>query len=253
VTSETFDYALGARALARHVKEKMLAHEKEDWRFAQQGKAFWHNIRSLYNYRGARVESYIAWKLRLDPIYRHIDEIVPVEGFILDLGCGFGLMANILARKSLHRHVMGVDFDKAKIEIASGTVPIRLDTSFEIQDIREWEYPKADTVLLIDVLHYWSEETQESIIEKVGACLPEGGTVIFRDALSEGKWRHRLTAWSEVFSTKTGQNRRGDTLCFRHRDFYLSAFEHAGLKLFSEPPNLGRGSNAVLIFRKERR
>ena len=147
---------------------------------------------------------------------------------------------------------MGVDFDKVKIEIASRTVPARLDTSFETQDIREWEYPKADTVLLIDVLHYWSGATQASIIEKVGACLPEGGTVVFRDALGEGTWRHRLTAWSEVFSTKTGQNRRGDAFCFRHRDFYLSTFKRAGLELFSEPPNLGRGSNAVLIFRKER-
>ena len=252
VTTKTFDYSLGARALARHVKEKMLAHEKEDWRLAQQGKPFWRNIRALYNYRGARVESYITWKLRLDPIYRRVDEIVPLEGFILDLGCGFGLMSNILARKSLHRRVKGVDFDKPKIEIANRTVPARLDTSFETQDIRQWEYPNADTVLLIDVLHYWSEETQKSIIEKVGACLPEGGTVVFRDALDESKWRHRLTAWSEVFSTTAGQNRRGETLCFLHRDFYLSTFKRAGLELFSEPPNLGRGSNAVLIFRKER-
>lgn len=252
VTTETFDYALGARALARHVKEKMLAHEKEDWRLAQQGKPFWRNIRALYNYRGARVEAYITWKLRLDPIYRRVDEIVPVEGFILDLGCGFGLMSNILARKSLHRRVMGVDFDESKIAIAGRTVPARLETSFETQDIRHWEYPEADTVLLIDVLHYWPEETQASIIEKVGACLPEGGTVVFRDALDEGKWRHRLTAWSEVFSTKSGQNRRGDALCFGDREFYLSTFKRAGLELFSEPPNLGRGSNAVLIFRKER-
>jgi len=250
VTPRDFDYSQGARALARHVKEKMQAVQHGDWRIAQDGKAFWHNIRSLYNYRGAYVERYIRWKLRLDPIYRHVDGLIPEQGAVLDLGCGYGLMSNILARKSLRRQVVGVDFDERKIGVARGTAAWALNLKFELGDLFDWDFPPADAVVLVDVLHYWRRDGQRRIISKAAACLSSGGTLLFRDACREDTWRHRVTVWSERFSTISGHNRPGQGLHFADRDFYLRAFTEEGLELTAEPPGLGPGSDAVMVFRK---
>ncbi len=255
VTPRSFDYALGSRALADHTKALMLRHADEDWRLAQDGKAFWHNIRMLYNYRGPYVENYIAWKLRLDPIYRQIDALVPLCGTVLDLGCGYGLMSNILARKSLSRRVVGVDFDEGKIAVARGSVigarvsPSEPNVTIEAHNILSWDFPPADCVLLIDTLHYWSAERQRRVIEKAAACLRSGGRLIVREACAERTVKHGLTAWAEKFGVILRRNRAGDGLVFMGRDFYLNAFEHAGLRR-EQTACRAPGSNEVFVLEK---
>ena len=244
------DDAQDARALADRVKGLMLEHVSPDWRIAQNGEAFWHNIRTLYNYRGAYVESYVRWKLRLDPIYREIDSVVPVRGSVLDLGCGYGVMSHILARKSLERRVIGVDFDERKIGIARQTALATPNLSIEMQDILEWEYPPADAALLIDVLHYWPKEKQLRILEKAAACLREGGVLIVRSAVASSGWAHRATAWAEIFARVTRRNRRSDGLFFLERDFYLEAFRRTELVLQATTTESSRGSNELFILRK---
>lgn len=253
VTAKDFDYGLGARLLCNEVKGRMNAFVHEDWRLAQNSKAFWRNIRSLYNYVGAYGESYISWKLRLDPIYRGVDALVPEKGSILDLGCGYGLMTHILARKSLQRHLTGVDFDERKIRIARWATCSNENVTFELQDLLKWEYPEADAVVLVDVLHYWSEDKQRSILSKIYNCLRPGGVLVFRDGLASCSLRHRLVNYGERFSCFFGQNRRGDGLLFGDRAFYMNAFENCGLQLARELPDLGCGSNTVMVLKKELR
>lgn len=252
VTPENFDYGQGAVALARHVKDRMRTFEHEDWRIAQTGRAFWHNIRTLYNYQGAYVESYITWKLRLDPICRHIDRFVPEEGLVVDAGCGYGLMANILARKSGRRRLVGVDMDGEKIRVARRASLGCPNATFEQADLLEWDYPAADAAVLVDVLHYWSPENQRRLIAGVCGRLRPGGVLVFRDACASRGWRHRLTVLAERFSTIVARhNLAPEGLCFLEREAYLRAFEACGMRLMEEPANLNPGSNVVMIFRKE--
>jgi len=250
VTPATFDYAQGARALSAHVKQKLLELVDQDWRLAQQGRSFWHNLRSLYNYRGAYVERYVAWKLRLDPICRHVDDFVPQEGLVLDLGCGYGLMSNLLARRSLRRQVLGVDADERKIAVARATAAMSQNVTFELADLFQWQVPAADAVVLVDVLHYWELDGQRRLISRAAACLKEGGTMVFRDLCSPDTWRHRLVAWTERFATLSGQNRAGQGIHFGTRDFYLKAFAEEGLTLCAEPAHVNVGSNFTAVLRK---
>ncbi len=229
----------------------MLAFVDEDWRLSQDGPSLRHNIRSLYNYRGPYVGRYIAWKLRLDPICRRIDELVPREGLVLDLGCGFGLLSNILARKSQRRTVLGVDFDERKLAVARETARASRNLSFELRDLFTKQGPSADAVVLVDVLHYWRPEEQRRLIARAAGCLKEGGTLLFRDASPSPSWRHRLTVWVERFATLTGHNRPGHGLHFGSRQFYLQAFIAQGLSLSAQPAGICTGSNVAMVFRKE--
>ena len=251
VGPETFDYNRGSRELGHHVKKQMLEHQRADWHLAQDSRAFWHNIRSLYNYRGAFVESYIAWKLRADPIYRRIDTFVPQAGVVLDAGCGYGLMSNILARKSLDRRVIGVDLDPRKIRVAGGTALAVPNVQFELGNLLDTPFPEAQAVILVDVLHYWSKPRQRDLIAKACKALRPGGVLLFREACKSSGWRHRLTVWSERMATVLGHNRAAEGLYFYDEDFHLHAFQSNGLVLQDRPENLGRGSNEVFILRKD--
>ena len=250
ISPQTFRYSRGSSELARYVKEQMLEYENTDWRLAQDGKAFWHNIRSLYNYRGAFVESYIAWKLRLDPIYRRVDEFVSDAGVVIDVGCGYGLMSNILARKSLRRNVIGIDVDSRRIRVAQATALAVPNAQFELGNVLDAELPEADVVLLVDVLHYWSKEKQRDLIAKACNALHPGGVLVFRDACRAKGWSHRLTAWSERIAARAGHSHRGEGLHFCEEEFYLRTFDSHGLTVQERPTDMGRGSNGVLILRR---
>jgi SAM-dependent methyltransferase len=208
------------------------------------------DVLDLYAYRGPYIESYLTWKLRIDPIYRGVAPLVPARGRVLDLGCGYGLMSHILAGASLEREVIGVDFDERKIDVARCAARARSNVRFEVGDVFAWPYPPADAVVMVDMLHYWSEARQLELIARVCRCLRPGGTAVFRDGCATDSGGHLATTWGERFSTRFGFNRRGQGLQFGTRQFYVDAFEAQGLRLVAEPAGLGLGSNRVLVFQR---
>ncbi len=211
--------------------------------------AFWRNIRGLYRHAGRYVRQYVAWKIRLDPIYRRIDDLVPPAGDILDLGCGYGIMSHILAARWPARRVVGIDFDVDKIGVA-GRVGADGNPRFEVADLRTWPGRPADCVLLIDLLHYWQPAGQERIIAAACRCLGAGGTAILREGCRSRSWGHRMVALGERFTTWTSLNRRGDGLYFQPETWYVETFGRHGLCLRRRIKRLGPGSNVVMVFRR---
>lgn len=140
--------------------------------------------------------------------------------------------------------------DPGKIRVARRTALAVPNTTFVLGNLLDMEYPEAEAVILVDTLHYWSQDKQRDIIVKACDALRPGGVLVFRDAHEASGWRHRLTRWAECLTTAIGHNRRGDGLYFFGEDFYLRAFESSGLVLQDRPRNMGRGSNQVLILRK---
>jgi SAM-dependent methyltransferase len=206
--------------------------------------------RVLYRYLDIAAEQYVTWKLRLDPIFAQINSAVPKVGRILDAGCGFGIMSNLLAKRSSQRDVTGVEFDEKKLRIArcaSRTLP---NAHYIQGDLLDVEYSPADCVLLVDVLHYWSAEKQSEVIARCAAALQAGGMLLFREGMQAGSSGHRVVHWAERAAQLLGHNPRGDGLHFQTREFYLQEFTRHRLELVREPKGWGRGSNAVMIFRR---
>ena len=225
------------------------------WRYLvsvpRNDRAFWRGVQDLYGREGAYTQLYVGWKIRLDPIYQRIDPLVPAEGTVLDLGCGYGLMSFILAGKSAGRRVIGVDRDGRKIEVARRAAERTANVRFVLHDLRTWQPVPADCVLLVDVLHYWRPEGQEGIIASACRCLGAGGTVILREGCRSDSWGHRMVHWGEVFTTWTAQNRRGDGLYFQPEGFYTDVFSRHGMRVTRRIQELGPGSNVVLVFQKK--
>ena len=75
----------------------------------------------LYRFQGPYVSQFVYWKMKTDPLFRAVEKAVPARGKILDVGCGYGIVAHWLTMFSPERRVRGVDFDGEKIRVARAT------------------------------------------------------------------------------------------------------------------------------------
>lgn len=74
-------------------------------------------LKKLYRNLGY-VTAFVRWRCAHAP-YAALERLVPKEGRILDLGCGYGLFSNFLALTSDRRMVKGIDICERKLKFAS--------------------------------------------------------------------------------------------------------------------------------------
>src|SRR5262245_18664518 len=84
-----------------------------------------------------------------------MDLLLPDDGRILDVGCGFGLWTAYFGQMQPARRLVGIDRSTRRIEMARRVVEaVGVDARFEAADIRQscTEGP-FDAVYVLDVLH----------------------------------------------------------------------------------------------------
>jgi predicted exporter/SAM-dependent methyltransferase len=205
-------------------------------------------VSRLYCYQGPYVTQFVFWKMKTDPLFAAVEGAVPPRGQILDLGCGYGIVAHWLTLFAPERGVLGVDFDADKIRVAQTTTRANARVTFEWRDILEWpEYPACDCVLLCDVLHYFPRELKAQVLRKVFQALRPGGCLIVRDACAEETSRHGIVAWSEKWAMRFGQNKTRHGLHFEDEKTHLALLREAGFTSVEVEKDAGLGSNALMI------
>jgi SAM-dependent methyltransferase len=195
------------------------------------------------------MQGYVRGKLRSDPVYPAVlEHLRDVPGPILDVGCGVGLLGLYLREHGLAHEVIGIDFDRRKIEtgrsVASGIDGITLEEG----DARVRRTFRG-SVAMLDLLHYFSDDEQRQILENAADYARPGDVVVIRDCIRDGTWRYRLTWLEESFATSIGWL-RGERLNFPTRESIVHEFRRRG---FEEEivPLWGRTpfNNYLLTFR----
>jgi SAM-dependent methyltransferase len=131
--------------------------------------------------------------------------------------------------------------------VAKRTVPDNSRIQFALGDVLLYDYPPCDTVLLLDVLHYWQPEKQQLILAKAREALRSGGRLILRDgARTESDGHRRIHRW-EKFATRFGMNRTVEGLHFLTLAELETAMKNAGFTRWEIKPGAGRDSNLLLI------
>jgi SAM-dependent methyltransferase len=208
-------------------------------------------ISRLYRYQGPYVTQFVYWKMKTDPLFDAVEKAVPAGGEILDLGCGYGLVAHWLTILTPERRVRGVDFDANKIRVAQVTARANSRVNFEQRDILEWpEFPACDCALLCDVLHYFPHELKAEVLRKVFQALRPGGCLIIRDAMANENSSHRAVARAEKWAVRLGQNKTRHGLHFEDENAHLALLREAGCAKVEVRDGPGLGSNLLLIARK---
>lgn len=155
---------------------------------------------------------YVLSKLRHDPATAALLGLGDL-GEVLDIGCGRGQLAIYLLANGAATRVRGHDWDAAKIGMAQRASE-GLPATFETGDVRATESDSADTVLLIDVLHYLAPKEQDVLLERAIDLVRPGGRLVVRDASAGFGWRSFVTLFVEWISTAIRFN-VGDGVAFR--------------------------------------
>jgi SAM-dependent methyltransferase len=146
---------------------------------------------------GDRFARHFAYgKLTRDPAFRALLErgILSARGRLLDLGCGQGVLeALLIAARESHRRgewpahwpvppdpqaMHGVDLAQRDIERARKACGSA--ATFVRGDIRSSDFGNAETVVILDVLHYIDYAAQDEVLTRVRTALGQRGVLLLR-------------------------------------------------------------------------
>jgi 2-polyprenyl-3-methyl-5-hydroxy-6-metoxy-1,4-benzoquinol methylase len=123
------------------------------------------------------------WILR----QRFLDEIgqyLPVQGRVLDLGCGFGLFSLYYASVHPGLTIEGFDLNPRRILMARAAA-LRLglgNVRYEVDDVMEFRGgPRFDTAYMLDIVHHIPKHAVQPLLEQLAKTLPEGGRLLVKD------------------------------------------------------------------------
>lgn len=213
--------------------------------FVEQYDIFSHEMKSCnkayfrealiknYIYKGPVLEWYIRVKCRLDGYYDYWDKLIPDNAVVADVGCGYGQMSFMLSLLSDKRKIVGIDYDKDKIEVVRHSFLSKTrNVSFVCADMRDVEIPASDVILFNDSLHYINAESQKAIVVKSIASLQANGLIIIRDGDKSKTDTHAKVEHTEVWSTRIFKhNKTTDSLCFVSSAWMQQLADENGIQL----------------------
>ena len=202
VKTENIDYHDLAKRVATLVKD---CYAKLCDRYdGPDNPYFAATLASAYIYKGPVTEWYVRVKMKMEKNYAFFDSMLPDSGQITDIGCGMGQMDFMLSMYKPGRGILGIDYDDEKITVAQHCWLNKClgGLSFRCEDASQAELPESDAFIISDMMHYLSAEKQLELIRRCAAKLKSGGLILVRDSDSENAEGQKITALSEVFSTK---------------------------------------------------
>ena len=137
-------------------------------------------VNNLYANLGIKTKFYINLRWILSH-FEEIEERIPPEGCVLDAGCGYGLLANLIALKSKKRNVSGVDSSHKRISIAKQSIKNRKNINFLESDLRKIEFASYGAITFSDVLHHFPYNFQEELLTKIFKQIKQGEIILIKE------------------------------------------------------------------------
>lgn len=182
---------------------------------------------------------------------------------LLDLGCGQGLLASWLraARRQSEAgdwpagwpapprlaRIAGIELMPRDVERARAALG---DTAeFAAGDIRDAAFGRADTVVILDVLHYIDPAAQDAVLARVRTALRPGGALLLRVGDAGAGWAFRWSNWVDhaaMFARGHGYVR----LYCRPLPAWRASLEALGFRVAAMPMSAGTPfANVLLVAR----
>jgi len=134
-----------------------------------------------------------------DPLYPFLLE----EGFherglrVLDLGCGralAGALVGLYGDPSAARSYLGVDVSERYVRTARQVLDEFPGCGVVASDLRDFDPPAADVVIVNDVLRYLPFTAQDALLRRIARVVPPGARVFVREKNAGAGWKFRMTA-----------------------------------------------------------
>ena len=231
--------------------------------------SLWREAAERYRRAGRFAFHFARGKLRHDPVFQALlaqGDIAP-GARVLDIGCGQGLLASLLAAcdtcaarggwparwppTPTATHYRGIELmarDVARAETALHGLP--RSPRVQCGDMRSAAFDPCDVVVILDVLHYVSVHEQDDVLARVHAALVPRGRLLLRVGDAGARWRHTLTRWVDRTVTLV----RGHTappLASRTLAQWMAALQGLGFTVQVRPMHQGTPfANMLLVCAK---
>ncbi len=201
---------------------------------------------NLYSDLGRKVVLYARMRWRLCP-FEEIEKHVPKEGRIIDIGCGYGLLANFLALRSAKRHLTGIDLSAGRIRIAERTADPRGRVQFKLMNALDLRLGEYDTVVMSDFLHHIDFEAQEELLTRCYQELPGGSFLIIQEVNDRPRWKYWFAITNDIILNLT------DRQFFRKEGDFRELLYKIGFHIRVKKVDKGIPLSDVLFICEKRR
>jgi 2-polyprenyl-3-methyl-5-hydroxy-6-metoxy-1,4-benzoquinol methylase len=207
---------------------------------------------SLYYRTSGRGPYYFCrGKLAGDPVFSALlsDGHFDRGAKILDLGCGQGVLAALLAasKRAQSWTLLGIDLRAGAIAVARRALAsLHSRVRFEVGDVRAIQLPPSDVVVLLDVLHYMDYAAQERVLTRVHDALCPGGKLLLRVGDTARGWRFGVTLASDWIATTARGTFQRRFWCRPLHD-WIGLLEATGFEVQTQPMSAGTPFANVLV------
>jgi SAM-dependent methyltransferase len=125
-----------------------------------------------------------------------MDLLLPEEGRILDVGCGFGLFAAYFGQTQPRRRITGIDTNERRIAMARhvGSSLGLGSHEFIVGDARSAKVVGPfDAAYVLDVMHHVPADAQEALLARLRDLLAPGGVLVLKDITTEPAFGLKFT------------------------------------------------------------
>jgi ubiquinone/menaquinone biosynthesis C-methylase UbiE len=156
----------------------------------------------------------------------------PLNGRILDVGCGDGLLLYLLNREPnpCARECVGIDVAENKIANARD---LRLDSiKFHRADVADVPSESFDCVSITDVLYLLPISSWADFLKECIRALRKDGLLIVKETLDRPRWKFLIAYMQELLSIYVTRMTKGDHPHLESLDFYQESIRAAGAEVF---------------------
>lgn len=158
-----------------------------------------------------------------------MDLLLPADGAILDVGCGFGLFAAYFAQTQPRRQLVGIDTNARRIATARAVMSELGLTGHEFiaGDARSVGglTGKFRGIYVLDVMHHVPRDDQEPLLATLHDLLEPGGVLVLKDITTEPRFGLKFT---EILDrVMVGWD---EPLAYRHHDEWGQALSRLGMR-----------------------
>lgn len=195
------------------------------------------------------------WRPYICP-YEALIKCVPSGSYILDVGCGGGLLLGLLANMGRIAGGVGFDSNKVAIDLASSmTQNLPLDNNLKflyLSATSAWPEGSFNVISMIDVVHHIPPKHQQQAIETAIVKVPPNGVLLYKDMADHPwyfAWANRLhdlvlaRQWIDYLPVEQVISiARQHGLIVQHRETITMLWYRHELVVFSRP---SKSSNAI--------
>jgi uncharacterized protein (DUF2062 family) len=207
----------------------------------------WAEMRARLQRLPRFFRNYAYWKLRLDPVYLLVLAELPLEGELLDLGAGIGLLPLLLGLLRPALRVRGVEWDARKVAVARQLLSGLTCATVEEANALTYVLGSPTAITLLDILNYSPLPEAQRWLEACAGALGPGGVLLIR-GLEPG--RFAIAPWLERVSVRLKWNRGGGVYP-RPSSEIARELTSLGLTVVRRPTGLGLfRDNTLTIARR---